>query len=398
MEGSTFVFTSECVTDGHPDKVADNVVDAILDACLAQDCDSKVAVEACVRSGMIMVLGEVSTMAKVDYDAAIREVCKQIGYDSVDVGLDYRTMEVLNKVDPAQSPDVAQAVHGHFSKPLEDLGAGDQGIICGYATDETPELMPLTQALACKICQQLSKLRLSGALPWLRPDGRAQVTVEYVRKASGALAPQRLHTVVLVAQHAPDVDLDVMNQELLDKVVKSVCPAELLDDDTICHVNPAGCFVSGGPSRTTGISGRRLAADTYGGWGAHSCGSFSGKDCSKVDRSAAYAARWAAKSLVSSGLCARCLVQVAYAIGVVRPVALSVNSFGSAKKALSDDDLSQIVLQNFDFTPGGIARDLDLKVPQFQQYSAFGHFGRADVESPWEVPKTLSAEPPEVRQ
>lgn len=384
--------TSECAFEGHPDKLADQIADAILDECLGQDADSKVAVEVCVHMGMVILLGEVSTQAKVNYVEVVRETCRNVGYDSAESGLDCNTMEVFNKLE-AQSPDVAQAVHGHFTKAVDELGAGDSGVMCGYATNETPELMPLSQILAARLARHISQLRRSGMCPWLRPDGRAQVTIEYENGEGGKLLPRRLHSVVLRAQHAQDVKETQVYSDLLEHVIRPVLPSDLMDSATVIEVNPAGRFVKGGPEKTAGVSGRRLADDTYGGWGAHGGGSISGKDSSKVDRSGAYAARWVAKSLVNAGLCARCLVQISYAISLVQPVSLAVHSYGSVRPGLSDHELCQIVARNFDLRPGAIIEEHSLQEPRFRALANFGHFGRAEldeVERGWEVPKKLS--------
>jgi len=393
------LWTSECAFEGHPDKLADQIADAILDECLSQDADSKVAIEVCVHKGMVMLLGEVSSQARIKYEEIVRETCKSVGYTSREAGLDCNAMEVFNKLE-AQSPDVAQAVHGHFTKAVEELGAGDSGMMCGYATNETRELMPLTHVLAAKLARQVAQVRRSGACSWLQPDGRAQVTIEYTKGPAGELTPLRLHTVVLRAQHSKDIDEKSVHSELLEHVVLPVLPANMLDGNTIIQINHAGRFVTGGPEKTAGVSGRRLADDTYGGWGAHGGGSISGKDSSKVDRSGAYAARWAAVSLVNSGLCARCTVQISYAISMVQPLSLAVNSYDTARSGCSDDDLCRLVARSFDLRPGAIIEELDLQEPKFRALATFGHFGRrgelgesADALEicGWEVPRELSA-------
>lgn len=378
-----FLFTSECVSEGHPDKLADLVTDAIVDACLAQDADSKVACEACLRNGMVMVFGEVTTKAKVDYEAAVRETCKELGYDTPEAGFDYRSMEVLNKLE-AQSPDIAQAVHGHFTRADEDLCAGDQGTVFGYATDETPECMPLSQQLASQLCRRFSQVR--GDCPWLMPEASAQVTVAYARREDGGLRPLRIASVSLAVRSA-HADAELLRMEVLERVVRPTCPAELVDDETVYRVASLGAPVAG-------LSGRQAASDTYGGWGGHGGGALSGKDCTKPSRSAAYATRWAAKSLVKAGLCARCSVQVSFGIGLLQPLAVQVDSHGSAKFGLGDDWLSQIVRRHFDFRPGSMIRDLNLKVPRFKQFGSYGHFGRVDFNPEWEIPKDLSSEIP----
>jgi S-adenosylmethionine synthetase len=383
-----FMFTSESVNEGHPDKLADQVSDAVVDALLAQDPESRIACETCTKTGMVMVFGEITTKAKVDYDKIVRDTCKEIGYDDAAKGLDYRTMEVLNKLEE-QSPDIGQAVHGMGTKSIEDLGAGDQGHMFGYASDETPELMPLTHSLATKLGWQLTKVRKDGTLPWVRPDGKTQVTVEYKKGEDGAMLPQRVHTILISTQHSEDVTNEKIRADIMEHVIKPIVPAKYLDDETVYHLNPSGRFVIGGPHGDAGLTGRKIIIDTYGGWGAHGGGAFSGKDTSKVDRSAAYAARWAAKSLVAAGLCRRALVQVSYAIGVVQPLSMFVDTYGSAKAGYTDVQLCEIVQKNFDFRPGAILRDLELTKPQFQKLAAYGHMGREDVMPAWEKVKEL---------
>lgn len=391
-----FLFTSESVNEGHPDKLCDQVSDAVLDACLAQDPDSKVACETCTKTGLVMIFGEITTKAKVDYDVVVRDAVKAIGYDSQDKGLDYKTMEVLNKIE-TQSVDIAQSVHGHFTKAPEEIGAGDQGHMFGYASDETAELMPLTHSLATKLGEQLTKIRKDKTCPWVRPDGKTQVTAEYKKGENGEMIPTRIHTILISTQHSPDVDNEKIKADIMEHVIKPIVPDKLLDADTIYHINPSGRFVIGGPHGDAGLTGRKIIIDTYGGWGAHGGGAFSGKDTTKVDRSAAYAARWAAKSLVKAGLCARCLVQVSYAIGVVQPLSMFVDSYGSAKFNLSDEDLCEIVKRNFDFRPGMLQKNLSLKKPQFTKLAAYGHFGREDLNPEWEKCKDLSTEVDKVK-
>lgn len=383
-----FLFTSESVNEGHPDKLCDQVSDAILDACLKQDSNSRVACETCTKTGMVMVFGEIKTTAEVDYESVIRGVCQQIGYDSADIGLDYKNMTVLNKLE-SQSPDISQAVE---ADKIEDLGAGDQGHMFGYATNETPELMPLTHSLATKLGFQLTKVRKNGTLDWVRPDGKTQVTAEYKKAEDGSMQPTRIHTILISIQHSPKVTNEQIYKDVLEHVIKPVVPAELLDENTIYHINPSGKFVIGGPHGDAGLTGRKIIIDTYGGWGAHGGGAFSGKDTNKVDRSAAYAARWAAKSLVAAGLAKRCLVQVSYAIGVAQPLSMFVDSYGTAAEGKTDNDLCEIVKRNFDFRPGCIERDLNLRVPQYQPLAAYGHFGREDLNPKWEIVKDLSHE------
>jgi S-adenosylmethionine synthetase len=378
-----FIFTSESVNEGHPDKIADAVSDAVLDACLSQDPDSKVACETATKTGMVMIFGEITTKANVNYEQVVRDAIKEIGYDAVEKGLDYATCNVIVAIEE-QSPDIAQGVH--VGKEEDDIGAGDQGIMFGYATDETPEGMPMSHLLATRIGHRLTQVRKDGTCPWLRPDGKTQVTMEY-REEKGRMIPKRVHTIVISTQHSPDVSNEDIRKGLHEHVIKPVVPAELLDDKTIYHLNPSGKFIIGGPHGDAGLTGRKIIVDTYGGWGAHGGGAFSGKDPTKVDRSAAYAARWVAKSLVKAGLAHRCLVQLSYAIGVAHPLSVHVNSYGTGSK--SDEELTKIVEANFDLRPGVLGRELRLKQPIYRKTACYGHFGREEPEFSWEQPKEL---------
>ncbi|MDK2792443.1 MAG: S-adenosylmethionine synthetase [Deferribacteres bacterium] len=367
MSERKFVFTSESVTEGHPDKVADQISDAILDAMLKDDPYSRVACETMVTTGLAIVAGEVTTRTYVDIPEIVRETVRDIGYTRAKYGFDYETCGVITTIDK-QSPDIAMGV--------DTGGAGDQGLMFGFACDETEELMPLPIMLAHKICMKLSEVRKKDILPYLRPDGKSQVTVEYE-----GFKPVRVDTVVVSTQHSPDVKMKDLKEDVIEKVIKEVVPAHLLDPENITyHINPTGRFVIGGPMGDCGLTGRKIIVDTYGGSGRHGGGCFSGKDPSKVDRSAAYAARWVAKNIVASGVAKRCEVQLAYAIGVAKPVSIFVNTFETG--IIPDSEIEKIVKELFDLTPNGIMHALDLRKPIYKKTAAYGHFGR-DI-FPWE--------------
>jgi len=363
--------------------MCDQVSDAVLDACLAEDPYAKVACETAVTTGMVHIFGEITTTAKPNYNDVVRAVVKRIGFDHSDKGFDYKTCHVSISIGQ-QSPDIAGGVH--VGRSDEDLGAGDQGLMFGYATDETPELMPITHNLATRLCEKLAHLRKDGTIAWARPDVKTQVTCEY-KNDNGALVPIRVHTIVISTQHDETVTNDQIAKDLHELVIKPVIPAALLDKDCKYHLNPSGRFVIGGPMGDAGVTGRKLEVDTYGGSCPHGGGAFSGKDLSKVDRSAAYACRWVAKSLVAAGLARRVSVQVSYAIGIKKPLSIYVNSFGTGKK--SDSELIKIVENNFDLSPGAIIKELNLRRPIYSKTASYGHFGRNDPDFTWETPKKL---------
>jgi len=384
MNSESYLFTSESVTEGHPDKICDQISDAVLDACIEQDPYSRVACEVATKTGYVMLMGEITTQANINYDEIVRKVINNIGYDDSAKGLDGNGCGVLVAISK-QSGDIAMGVNqameakrGEMSEAeIELIGAGDQGMMFGYACNETPELMPMPISLAHKLTRRLSQVRKNGTLEWLRPDGKSQVTVEY-RYGK----PHRIHTVLVSTQHAPEIPQDEVRQAVIDHIIYPVLPPDMVDDDLIIYVNPTGRFVIGGPQGDSGITGRKIIVDTYGGMGRHGGGCFSGKDPTKVDRSAAYAARWAAKNIVAAGLAERCEIQVAYAIGVAHPLSVNVETFGTGN--IPDEEIADLILDNFDLRPGAIIRDLDLRRPIYQQTAAYGHFGRVDLDLPWE--------------
>ena len=385
------LFTSESVTEGHPDKVCDSISDAILDAMMAQDPMSRVACETATTTGLVLVMGEITTKANVDIQKIVRDTIREIGYDNADYGFDADTCAVITSLDK-QSTDIAMGVDKALEQKeddmnedeLDSIGAGDQGLQFGYASNETEEYMPYAINMAHKLAQQLTKVRKDGTLKYLRPDGKTQVTVEY----DEAGKPKRIDAVVCSTQHDPDVTQEQIHEDIKKYVFDAIIPADMVDADTKYFINPTGRFVIGGPQGDSGLTGRKLIVDTYGGMARHGGGAFSGKDCTKVDRSASYAARYVAKNIVAAGLAQRCEIQVSYAIGVAHPTSIMVNTFGTGK--VEDSKLVDIIRENFDLRPAGIIKMLDLRRPIYAQTAAYGHFGRTDIDLPWE--KTDKAE------
>ncbi|HXU85255.1 MAG TPA: methionine adenosyltransferase [Verrucomicrobiae bacterium] len=380
VDASQYLFTSESVTEGHPDKMCDQISDAILDAIIRDDPNARVACETATTTGLVLVLGEITTNTYIDFQTIVRDTVRDIGYTKAEYGFDYQTCGTLVSVK-GQSPDIAQGVNAALEvrndAAANELGAGDQGMMFGFACRETPELMPLPIALAHRMARRLAEVRKSGQLPYLRPDGKTQVTVEYERGI-----PKKVRTVVVSAQHDPDVRAERLRSEIVETVILPTIPTELRDTEPVMHVNPTGRFVTGGPMGDAGLTGRKIIVDSYGGMARHGGGAFSGKDPTKVDRSAAYAARWVAKNVVAAGLADRFEVELAYGIGIARPISFSVESFGTGR--IDDADIQRLIERQFDLRPAAIIAALDLRRPIYRQTAAYGHFGRPDLDLPWE--------------
>ncbi len=384
MESPSYLYTSESVTEGHPDKLCDQISDAVLDAILSEDPNARVACETCTTTGLVVVMGEITTTSYIDIQSIVRSTIRDAGYIDSSFGFDYQSCGIVVSVHE-QSPDISDGVTRSLEVrsetssdyDIEATGAGDQGMMVGFACNETPELMPLPIALSHRICQKMAEKRKDGTFPWMRPDGKAQVTVEYEYGK-----PKRVHTVIMSTQHSPEVSQDVIERDLVEAVAKQVIPAELRDKDTRYVSNPSGRFVTGGPVGDTGLTGRKILVDTYGGIARHGGGAFSGKDPTKVDRSAAYAARYVAKNLVAAGIADRCELIVSYAIGISKPISISIETFGTSK--IDDRKIEALVDKHFDLRPGAIIRDLKLRNPIYKQTAAYGHFGRTDISLPWE--------------
>ena len=383
---NNFYFSSESVTEGHPDKICDSISDCILDACLSSDPNAKVACETVAKSNMILIAGEITTTANFNEEQIVRDRLREIGYNDEKKGINYESCDVIKKITK-QSPDISQAVSEN--KKDEDIGAGDQGLMFGYATNETEEYIPFSFLMATKLANKLTEVRKNKILPWLRPDGKTEVTVQYEKKITGEVIPIRIENILISAQHDPDIQNEEIKNKIIENVINTVIPKDKIDNNTKILINPSGKFIIGGPEGDCGLTGRKIIVDTYGGWGGHGGGAFSGKDCSKVDRSGAYMARWIAKSLVAEKLCKRCLVQLSYSIGISEPLSVYVDSYGTVIEGKSDEKLSEIVVKNFNMKPGKIIQDLKLNRPIFKKTATGGHFGRNEPEFLWEVPKKL---------